>query len=424
MDRRVVITGMGGVTPVGCEVDEIWSNLINGISGIKHISLFEPDEFNMDARIAGEVKNFSIANFFPAERADSMIKDMDRVTLFCVAASKGAVEDARLPEALSSETIDPTMVSIFVGTGIGGITTTSADIYKLIYQGPKKVGVRSIIRLMPNAPAGQVGIEFGLKGQAKSESTACASGLDAMVDAFYNIKSGLSDIVVTGGTEACVMPLAVSSFFNMRALSRRIEFPEQACCPFSSERDGFVMAEGSVMFVLEERESALRRGAKIYAEILGGAGTCDAYHITAPHETGEGAARAMSLALKRSKLNPEDIQYVHAHGTSTPLNDARETLAIKSAFGDFAYKLWISSTKSMTGHMIGSAGPMGVLASIKTLNTKIVAPTINYQKPDPECDLDYVPNQAREGKHIQHVMINSLGFGGHNTCLILGASQN
>jgi 3-oxoacyl-[acyl-carrier-protein] synthase II len=419
MERRVVITGIGGVTPVGSNLTEIWNNLKNGVSGIKAISLFVPEDFNMEAKIAGEVKGFAMSDFFPSEKADSMPKDMDRVTLFCVAASKIAVTDSKLDEAINQGKINPERVSVFVGTGIGGISTTSDDIYKLINHGPKRVGVRSIIRLMPNAPAGQVGIEFGLKGQAKSESTACASGLDAMMDAFYNIKFGLSDVIVTGGTEACLMPLAVTSFYNMRALSRRNVPAEEACCPFSADRDGFIMSEGSVMFVLEELESAKKRGAPIYAEILGGAGTCDAYHITAPHETGEGAARAMRDAVSRSGLNMTDIQYVHAHGTSTPLNDARETAAIKGAFGDHAKSLWVSSTKSMTGHMIGSAGPMGVLASIKSLQDKVVAPTINYNNPDPECDLDYVPNTAREKSDLKYAIINSLGFGGHNTCLVL-----
>ncbi|MDJ0625334.1 MAG: beta-ketoacyl-ACP synthase II [Candidatus Caenarcaniphilales bacterium] len=421
MSRRVVITGIGAVSPVGKQLDEIWLNLVNGKSGIKEITLFEPLEFNMEAKIAGEVKNFSIGDYFPKERADSMPKDMDRVTLLCMAASKMAITDSGFDKAIEENKIDPEKVSIFIGTGIGGITTTSDDIYKLINLGPKRVGVRSIIRLMPNAPAGQVGIEFGLKGQAKSESTACASGLDAMMDAFYNIKYGLSDAIVTGGTEACLMPLAVASFFNMRALSRRDVPPEEACCPFSADRDGFIMAEGSVVFTLEEYESAKKRGAKIYAEILSGAGTCDAYHITAPHETGEGAARAMKLAVERSELNPEDIQYIHAHGTSTSLNDARETAAIKMAFGNHAKKLWVNSTKSMTGHMIGSAGPMGVLATCMSLSTKTVAPTINYNNPDPACDLDYVPNQSREMKDLQYAMVNSLGFGGHNTSLVLKA---
>jgi 3-oxoacyl-[acyl-carrier-protein] synthase II len=421
MERRVVITGIGAVTPIGTELETIWSNLVNGISGIREISLFIPAEFKIEAKIAGEVKDFSISDYFPVEKADSMVKDMDRVTLFSLAASKKALENAGFLKALQEGKIDPEKVSIFVGTGIGGISTTSEDIYKLINLGPKRVGVRSIIRLMPNAPAGQIGIEFGLKGQAKSESTACASGLDALMDAFYNIKFGLSDAIITGGTEACLMPLAVTSFYNMRALSRRNVPPQQACCPFSADRDGFVMSEGAVMFVLEEYESAKKRGAPIVAEILGGAGTCDAYHITAPHESGEGAARAMKQAVERSRLNLSDVNYIHAHGTSTPLNDARETAAIKLAFGDQAKKLWVNSTKSMTGHMIGAAGPMGVLSAVKTLQTKIVPPTINYNNPDPDCDLDYVPNTSREGKDIKYALVNSLGFGGHNTCLVLAA---
>ncbi len=420
MNRRVVITGIGGITPLGEDINNIWNNLIGGVSGIKNISLFNPTDFNMEAKIAGEITDFSIQNYFPQSKADSMSKDMDRVSLFCVAASKIAIEDSGLSKAIEKGELNSERIGIFVGTGIGGISTTSDDIYKLINLGPKRVGVRSIIRLMPNAPAGQVGIEFGLKGQAKSESTACASGLDALLDAFYNIKFGLSDAIVAGGTEACLMPLAVTSFYNMRALSRRNVPAAEACCPFSADRDGFIMSEGSIMFTLEEYEAAKKRGAKIYAEILGGAGTCDAYHITAPHETGEGAARAMKEAIKRAGLNKEDLFYIHAHGTSTPLNDARETAAIKLTFGDHAKKLWVNSTKSMTGHMIGAAGPMGVLSSVKTLQTKQVPPTINYHKPDPECDLDYVPNTTREGKHIKYAMINSLGFGGHNTSLVLG----
>lgn len=421
MERRVVITGIGAVTPLGDRVDTISSNLTEGVSGIKNISIFNPVDFNMEAKIAGEITDFSISNYFPKEKADSMVKDMDRVTLFCMAASKRAMEDSGLDQAIKAGKIEAEKVSIFVGTGIGGITTTSDDIYKLINLGPKKVGVRSIIRLMPNAPAGQVGIEFGLKGQAKSESTACASGLDAIMDAFYNIKFGLSDAILAGGSEACLMPLAVTSFYNMRALSRRNVAPEKACCPFSAERDGFIMSEGAVVFILEELESAKKRNAPIYAEILGGSGTCDAYHITAPHETGEGAARAFKQVMERSELNLEDLQYIHAHGTSTPLNDARETSAIKLAFGEHAYKLWVSSTKSMTGHMIGAAGPMGVLATIKALQTEIVPPTINYNQPDPECDLNYVPNEAKEYKNLEYAMVNSLGFGGHNTCLVLKA---
>lgn len=420
MSRRVVITGIGAVSPVGDSLNEIWTNLINGRSGIGQVTLFNPQDFNLDFKAAGEIKDFKISNYFSEAKADSMVKDMDRVTLFCMAASKLAVTDSGFDKAIEEGKINPERVSVVVGTGIGGISTTSEDIYRLINHGPKRVGVRSIIRLMPNAPAGQVGIEFGLKGQAKSESTACASGLDAIMDAFYAIKFGLADAAVTGGSEACLMPLAVTSFYNMRALSRRNVDPSEACCPFSADRDGFVMAEGAAMFTIEEYESAKKRGAKIYAEILGGSGTCDAYHITAPHSSGEGAARAMKEAVERSGLNVTDIQYIHAHGTSTPLNDARETLAIKKSFGEHAKNLLVSSTKSMTGHMIGAAGPMGVIASVMAIRNKKVPPTINYNNPDPECDLNYVPNTAQELPNLKYAMIDSLGFGGHNTCLIVG----
>ncbi|MDX1920907.1 MAG: beta-ketoacyl-ACP synthase II [Candidatus Caenarcaniphilales bacterium] len=419
MSRRVVITGIGAVSPVGDSLDEIWGNLVNGRTGITQVTVFTPQEYGLDFKAAGEIEDFKISDYYPEAKADSMVKDMDRVTLFCMAASKLAITDSGFDKAIEEGKINPERVTIVVGTGIGGISTTGEDIYKLINHGPKRVGVRSIIRLMPNAPAGQVGIEFGLKGQAKSESTACASGLDAIMDAFYAIKFGLADAAVTGGTEACLMPLAVTSFYNMRALSRRNVDPAEACCPFSSDRDGFVMAEGAAMFTLEEYESAKKRGAKIYGEILGGSGTCDAYHITAPHESGEGASRAMKEAVERSGLNMTDIGYIHAHGTSTPLNDARETFAIKKAFGEHAKNLLVSSTKSMTGHMIGAAGPMGVIASLMAIKTKNVPPTINYKNPDPDCDLNYVPNASQELKSLKYAMIDSLGFGGHNTCLVV-----
>ncbi len=419
--RRVVITGMGTINPIGRDVPTSWKNLTEGVSGIDKLSIFNPYDFKMEAKIAGEIKDFKLEEYFSTEKADSMRKDMDRVSQFSMVAAKEAMVNSGLDQALAAGSLDRQEVNVFVGTGIGGITTTSDDIYKLIQFGPKKVGVRSIIRLMPNAPAGQIGIEFGLKGQAKSESTACASGLDALLDAYYNIVAGLSQAAVVGGSEACLMPLAVSSFYNMRALSRRDVPPAEACCPFSAERDGFVISEGAAMFVIEEREQAIKRGAPILAEIVGAAATCDAYHITAPHETGEGAARAMNKALERAQINPEQLQYIHAHGTSTPLNDERETRAIKTSFGDHAYKLWISSSKSMTGHMIGAAGPMGVMASVQALQTKIVPATINFNKPDPECDLDYVPNTAREMKDLTFAMVNSLGFGGHNTSLVLKA---
>ena len=271
---------------------------------------------------------------------------------------------------------------------------------------------------MPNAPSGYIGIVWGLKGRAKNDSTACASGLDSMLDALNWIRLNKADIVITGGTECTLHPLSVASFSNMGALSRRNCSPEMASCPFSKERDGFVMGEGSVIFVFEELEHAKKRGARIYAEVIGGAGTCDASHITAPHETGDGARRAMLGAIEDAGLRIEDVDYIHAHGTSTPLNDARETIAIKKVFGDHARKIVVTSSKSMTGHLIGAAGPLGTAACVLTITTGIVTPTINYQTPDPECDLDYVPNKARE-KKVNIGLVNSLGFGGHNTVLAL-----
>ncbi len=421
MERKVVITGIGAITPVGKNLKEIWSNLTNGISGIKILEFEENLKKFQEAigiKAAGQIPDFSLAEYF-AKKAHNMEKDMDRVTQLAMAAAKDAIESSGLDILIKENKICPFSVGMFIGTGVGGISTSSNDIQTLLLHGHKKVGVRTVFRMMPNAAAGQIAIEFGLRGQAKSISTACASGLEAILDAYNDIKAGVSEMIVAGGTEACVSPLAVASFSNMRALSRRDVDPTKLSCPFSADRDGFVISEGAVIFILEEMEAAKKRGAKIYAEIIGGAATCDAYHITAPHPQGEGATNAMLKALKIAKLNPEDISYIHAHGTSTQLNDARETLAIKKAFGAHAYKLAISSTKSMTGHMVGAAGSMGTLVALQSLREKILAPTINYENPDPECDLDYVPNKAREMKDIKHTMINALGFGGHNTVLIL-----
>lgn len=420
MTNRVVITGMGVISPIGCDRDTAWNNLVNGQSGIDYLEKDStPFMDKIDINIVGRVKDFDIADYYP-EKANAMKKDMDIICLFSMAAAKQAISQAGLDKATQEGThIQPEDVSMIIGTGIGGMDTTCADINTLMERGPKRVGVRSIIRLMPNASSGQIGIEYGFKGRAKSESTACASGLDSILSGYNDIKYGLTKAVIAGGSEGCVIPLALASFSNMRALSKRECKPEEASTPFSADRDGFVMGEGSVVFVLENRDIAIARGATILAEVMGGEGTCDAYHITAPHSEGEGASRAIGNAIKNSGIKPEDIDYIHAHGTSTPLNDARETLAIKNVFGDHAYKLAVSSTKSMTGHMIGAAGPMGVFASVQAMNNNILPPTINYNNPDPECDLDYVPNKARSVDNVQYSMINALGFGGHNTSLII-----
>lgn len=414
--RRVVITGIGPVTPIGAGKDLFWGNLKLGKSGIAKIKDFENPEWQaIDVKIAGEVKDFSLEKYFTDQRLlKTLNKDTDKVTQFAVVAAKLAIDDS----LIDFSKLNTERVSTFVGTGIGGIQTTCADQVALLAGGQKKVGVRSIIRLMPNAPSGYIGILWGLKGRAKNDSTACASGLDSMLDALNWIRLNKADVVITGGTEATIHPLSMASFSNMGALSKRDCPPEAASCPFSKERDGFIMGEGSVVCVFEELEHAKARGAKIYAEVLGGAGTCDASHITAPHESGDGAARAMIETLKDIQIKPEDVNYIHAHGTSTPLNDARETMAIKRAFGDHAKKLAITSSKSMTGHLIGAAGPAGIAACALTIQNGIITPTINYRIPDPDCDLDYVPNKARDQK-INVGLVSSLGFGGHNTVLAL-----
>ncbi len=418
--RRIVITGIGPVTCIGTGNNEFWNSLINGKSGVSTIKDADKDEWKMiDVTIAGEIKGFTLEKYFNDPKLlRSLQKDMDKVTQFAVVAAKLAIEDSKI----DFSKMNTERVSTFVGTGIGGINTTCNDQISLLTGGQKKIGVRSIIRLMPNAPSGYIGILWGLKGRAKNDSTACASGLDSMLDALNWIRLNKADVVITGGTECTINPLSIASFSNMGALSKRDCPPEMASCPFSKERDGFIMAEGAVVFVLEELEHARKRGAKIYAEVIGGAATCDASHITAPHETGDGAARAITGALLDGEIKPEEINYIHAHGTSTPLNDARETLAIKRVFGNHAKKIAISSSKSMTGHLIGAAGPCGVAVTALTITNSIITPTINYQTPDPDCDLDYVPNKAREQK-VNIALISSLGFGGHNTVLALKKIQ-
>jgi 3-oxoacyl-[acyl-carrier-protein] synthase II len=414
-ERRVVVTGIGAVSPVGIGQEDLWRNLLAGKSGVSRIEHFNPDDHQLEVKIAAQVKEFDIANFYPDPRkVGSMLKEMDRVTLFAMAASKLALEDADLE---IRKTV-PERVGTFIGTGVGGLITTTNDHLKLFAGGPKKIGLRSIIRLMPNAPSGQVAIEFGAKGRAKSDATACASGLDSLFDAFMYIKHNRADAMIAGGSEACINPFSIASFTNMMALSKSNNPPETVSKPFTSDRDGFVMGEGAVILILEELEHALRRNANVYAEIVGGGASCDATHIVAPHETGDGAVRAMQEALNEAQISPTAIDYINAHGTSTPLNDERETLAIKRVFGDHAYKIAVSSTKSMVGHMLGGAGAIGAAATALTIRHQRVHPTINYDKPDPKCDLDYVPNVCRERK-VDSALCEALGFGGHNTVLVM-----
>lgn len=403
------------LTPVGIGKEDCWNALLAGKSGVSHITQFDPDEIGLDVKIAAEVKNFNIQDYYPDRKKwASMIKQMDRVTLFSMVASKLALEDA----SLEIRKINPERVGTFIGTGVGGLITTTADYIKLLEGGPKKLGIRTVIKLMPNAPSGQVAIEYGAKGRAKSDSTACASGLDSLFDAFMYIRDNRADVMISGGSEACLNSFTVASFNNMMALSKRNDSPESASRPFNIDRDGFVIGEGSVVLILEEMEHAMRRGANMYAEIVGGGASCDATHIVAPHETGDGASRAIKEALRDAEIEPGDIDYINAHGTSTPLNDERETLAIKNVFGDHSYKLAVSSTKSMVGHLLGGAGAIGAAATALTLSTQKIHPTINYVNPDPKCDLDYVPNTYREAK-VDYAMAEALGFGGHNTVLVM-----
>lgn len=413
--RRVVVTGIGMITPLGIGREDCWKAMLNGESGVSSITHFDPDEIGLDVKIASEVKNFNIQDFYPDRRKwGSMLKEMDRVTLFSMVASKLALEDANL----EIRATNPERVGTFIGTGVGGLITTTADYIKLMEGGPKKIGLRTVIRLMPNAPSGQVAIEYGAKGRAKSDSTACASGLDSLFDAFMYIRDNRADVMISGGAEACINTFTVASFNNMMALSKRNDDPKKASRPFNIDRDGFVIGEGSVVLILEELEHALRRNATIYAEIVGGGASCDATHIVAPHETGDGASRAIREALRDAELTPDQIDYINAHGTSTPLNDERETLAIKNVFGEHSYKLAVSSTKSMVGHLLGGAGAIGAAATALTIRDQKIHPTINYENPDPKCDLDYVPNRFREAR-VDHAMCEALGFGGHNTVLVM-----
>ena len=414
-NRRVVVTGIGAISPVGIGHQDVWRNLLEGQSGVANITHFNPDDHQLEVKIAAEVKDFDIASFYPDRRkVGSMLKEMDRVTLFAMAAAKLALEDA----SLEVRKTNPERVGTFIGTGVGGLITTTADHLKLMEGGPKKIGLRSIIRLMPNAPSGQVAIEHGIQGRAKSDATACASGLDSLFDAFMYIKHNRADAMIAGGSEACINAFSIASFTNMMALSKSTAAPEKVSKPFSIGRDGFVMGEGAVILILEELEHAMRRNAPIYAEIVGGGASCDATHIVAPHEFGDGAVRAIKEALAEGEVEPNQIDYINAHGTSTPLNDERETLAIKRVFGDHAYNLSISSTKSMVGHLLGGAGALGAAATALSIHHQKVHPTINYDMPDPKCDLDYTPNVYRD-RVVDYAMCEALGFGGHNTVLVM-----
>ncbi|MFU0788604.1 beta-ketoacyl-ACP synthase II [Virgibacillus proomii] len=409
--RRVVITGLGAVTPVGNNVNDMWENLIAGKTGIDFVTKVDKELF--PAKAAAEIKDFDPSPYI--ERKDA--RKMDLFTQYAVIAAKMAVEDADLPINDNNRN----RVGVWIGCGIGGMQTWEDQHKKLLEKGPKRVSPFFVPMMIPDMAAGQVSIQLGAKGINSCTVTACASGASSIGDAFRAVQRGDADAIITGGTEAPISNMAFAGFSSAKALSVN-EDPKKASRPFDKNRDGFVMGEGCGILVLEELESALARNAKIYAEIVGYGATGDAYHITAPAESGEGAARAMQEALNDASVAPTEVNYINAHGTSTNLNDKYETIAIKSVLGEHAKHVAISSTKSMTGHLLGAAGGVESVISVKTIVEGMIPPTINYETPDPDCDLDYVPNKARE-QDVDVVLSNSLGFGGHNVALVFKKYQ-
>ncbi len=405
--RRVVVTGIGLVSPVGIGVSEGWSNIVAGKSGIGPVTKFDTEGYA--CRIAGEVKDFDPAKFMPQK----LVKRLDPFVQYAIAASKEAWEDSGLD--INKE--NPERIGVITGCGLGGLGSIEHFRDVLVNRGPRRVSPFFIPMAIPNMASGQISILFNAKGPNTVVCTACAAGTHAIGQAFKEIQRGAADVMFCGGTEAVITELALAGFGSLKALSTRNDEPERASRPFDRDRDGFIIGEGSGMLIIESLEHAEKRGARILAEISGFGLTGDAYHMTAPPDDGEGGARAMIEALKDANMAPEDIDYINAHGTSTPLNDSCETKAIKSVFGEHAYKIPVSSTKSMTGHLLGGAGGVEAVFTVKALDEGIVPPTINYENPDPECDLDYVPNEARK-MDIRTAMSNSFGFGGTNGVLI------
>lgn len=411
--RRVVVTGIGALTPIGLNKTEFWDSLIKGKNGINKITRFDPTGF--PATTAGELKNFDPYRYIEARD----LRKLDRFVQYGWVAAKEALEDA----GINLEEVDLERMGVIVGSGIGGIETLEIQHNRLIQGGPNRVSPFFVPMMISDMASGHISIKLGAKGTNYCTVSACASGAHAIGESFRNIQYGSNDIIICGGTEAPITPLALAGFSAMKALSTRNDQPEKASRPFDRERDGFIMAEGAGICVLEELNHALKRGAKIYAELVGYGSTGDAYHITAPDPEAKGAARAMSLCLQDARLKPEEVEYINAHGTSTPLNDKYETQAIKQVFGEYAYKIPISSTKSMVGHLLGAAGAVEFIATILSVYNSIIHPTINYEHPDPDCDLDYVPNVPRE-KSIQIAITNSFGFGGHNAVLAVKKWEN
>jgi 3-oxoacyl-[acyl-carrier-protein] synthase II len=406
-DRRVVVTGMGVVTPLGHDLDTFWQNLVAGRCGIDKISAFDPKAF--DTQIAGEVKSFDLAPAFPSPKE---IRRTDRYSQFGIYAAWSALKDSGLE--LAQENCDE--IGVILGSGIGGLTTTTEQLNILQTRGPGRVSPFTIPMLISNMASGLVSMYFNLRGPNFATCSACATANHAIGEAWRTIKMGDAQIMFAGGSEAAVVPMGIAGFCAMKAMSTRNDDPQHASRPFDKDRDGFVMGEGAGVLVLEELEHAQKRGGKIYCEIAGYGNTADAHHLTAPSPGGEGAARCMKMALRTGGLNLADVNYINAHGTSTPQGDVCETQAIKTVFGDHARKLVVSSTKGATGHMLGAAGAVEMAVCALAIQNSVVPPTINLQHPDPECDLDYAPNTARE-MPVNAIVNNSFGFGGHNATI-------
>jgi 3-oxoacyl-[acyl-carrier-protein] synthase II len=415
MKRRVVVTGIGAVTSLGSRVEEIWTRVCHGQSGVHPLQRFDAAAYRV--RFGGEVldTDWCTEGYIDAKE----VKRLDRFTQFAMVAGIDAVRDSGLDFARD----DPYRCGVMVGSGIGGLHEIEAQHSRLLEKGPEKVSAFTIPKLIANAASGQLSIAFGLRGPNAAVVTACASATNAIGDAFRAIQYDDADVMVTGGSEAAITPMGLSGFAAMRALSERNDAPALASRPFDAGRDGFVLSEGAGVLVLEELQHAKARGAKIYAELLGYGMSADAGHITQPDKDGAGAAHAMALAVKDARIDPTEVGYINAHGTSTPLGDQAETTAIKSVFKDHAYRLSVSSTKSQLGHLLGASGGVELIFTVLALRDGLLPPTINYETPDPTCDLDYIPNQARERK-ITAAMSNSFGFGGHNGSLVAGVLRN
>ncbi len=407
MYNRVVITGMGVLSPVGTGLETFWNAIISGVSGVGPITRFNPEGYT--TRIAAEVKDFDPAAYIDKKEA----RRMDRFTQFAIAAAKMAVDDA----GIDLQQINKDMAGVILGSGVGGIETFEEQYKVLLNKGPSRVSPLFIPMMISNMAAASIAISYGLKGCNVTTTSACASSNNAVGDAFRLLQRGQAEVMICGGTESPITPMAVAGFCSMKAMTTRNEEPEKASRPFDAGRDGFIIGEGSAILIMETLEHATKRGARIYAEMVGYGVSCDAYHIVAPEPEGKGAAASMSMALQDAGLEPAAVDYINAHGTSTPPGDKQETSAIKQVFGDDAYKIAISSTKSMTGHLLGAAGGLEAVISILTIRNSLIPPTINLETPDPDCDLDYVPNEARAAR-VDVVLSNSFGFGGHNASLV------